>query len=75
MNDNQLNGSEDFIANAINTAEDVLDPLERLIEKTSFNAGSPFAPEVLVELAALRDKDREAFEKLRAQLKKVGDSA
>ncbi len=63
---------ENLIADAIDAAEEVRDPLEGLVEKTAADPGAPFAPEVLERLAALKKDDRAAFEALRAQLKKAG---
>ncbi|MBM3380488.1 MAG: hypothetical protein FJY39_12310, partial [Betaproteobacteria bacterium] len=62
----------DSIADAIDAAEDIRDPLEGLVEKTSADPGAPFEPEVLERLAALKKDDRAAFEALRAQLKRAG---
>jgi hypothetical protein len=57
---------------AINAAEEVRDPLEGLLERTKADAGTAFSPEVLAQLAALKQDNRAAFETLRAQLKKAG---
>jgi hypothetical protein len=62
----------DPICAAIDTAEEVRDPLERLIERTAADPGAAFAPEVLERLADLKRDDRAVFEALRAQLKKAG---
>lgn len=72
MNDDQQAVADNFIADAIDAAEDILDPLDGLVEKTTVDPGSPFQPEVLERLAALKKDDRAAFEALRAQLKKAG---
>jgi hypothetical protein len=72
MNDDQQAVPDNSIANAIDTAEDIRDPLEGLVEKTSADPGSPFEPNVLERLTALKQDDRAAFEALRAQLKKAG---
>jgi hypothetical protein len=61
-----------FVAAAIDAAEDVHDPLDGLVEKTAIDPGAPFAPDALVDLAELKKEDRAAFEALRAQLKKAG---
>ncbi len=63
---------EDLINSAINNAEEVVDPLEGLVEKTARDPGTPFLPNVLARLAALKKENRTAFELLRVQLKKVG---
>jgi len=72
MNDDQQVAAGSFIADAINAAEDIVDPLDGLVEKTATDPGSPFEPEVLERLAALKKDNRAAFEALRAQLKKAG---
>jgi hypothetical protein len=46
--------------------------LAGLVEKTLTDAAAPFAPECLTELAVLKKNDRQAFEKLRSQLKHAG---
>ncbi|MCI0431182.1 MAG: hypothetical protein L0210_11670, partial [Rhodospirillales bacterium] len=63
---------ESVIADAIDAAEDIRDPLEGLAEKTATDPGAPFSPETLEGLAALKKEDRASFEALRAQLKKAG---
>src|ERR1700730_505261 len=50
----------------------ISDPLEGLIESAGTDPGTPFQPDVLERLAALKEQDRAAFETLRSQLKKVG---
>ena len=72
MNDDQQALAVDLIADAIYAAEDIRDPLDGLVEKTTAHPGWPFNPEVLERLAALKKDDRAAFEALRTQLKKVG---
>lgn len=72
MNDARLKGSEDPVRDAINDAEEISDPLDELVEKTTSDPGAPFAPEILLKLAKLRKEKRAEFEKLRAELKKVG---
>src|SRR5262244_2025134 len=64
--------SDDAISAAIEAAEEIGDPLEGLVEKTTADPGAAFAPEVLERLMALKRCDRAAFEALRAQLKKAG---
>jgi hypothetical protein len=64
--------SENLILDAIDAAEDIPDPLVGLVEKTATDPGSPFMPEVLEALAALKQDNRAAFEALRSQLKKAG---
>ena len=72
MSEDQNNATEILIADAIDAAEDIHDPLEGLVEKTVIDPGAPFAPEVLERLAALKKDDRAAFEALRSKLKKAG---
>jgi hypothetical protein len=57
---------------AIDGAEELHDPLDGLLQRTSADPGCAFAPEVLERLAALRSDNRAAFETLREQLKKAG---
>lgn len=64
--------SENPVAAAINSAEEILDPLDGLPERTAADPGAPFVPEVLERLASLKKEDRARFEALRAQLKKAG---
>jgi hypothetical protein len=72
MNPDHIHEPENLIADAIDAAEDILDPLEELVEKTAADPGAPFMPEALERLAALKKDDRAAFEALRSQLKKAG---
>jgi hypothetical protein len=72
MNPDHIDEPENLIADAIDAAEDILDPLEELVEKTAADPGAPFMPEALERLAALKKDDRAAFEALRSQLKKAG---
>ena len=72
IEDDFVNPADDPIAEAIDAAEDVADPLEGLAEKTAADPGAPFTPDVLEALAALKADDRAAFEALRAKLKKAG---
>src|SRR5262249_42100181 len=64
--------SNDAVCAAIDAAEEVRDPLDGLIERTTADPGAVFAPEVLERLVKLKRDDRAAFEALRAQLKKAG---
>ena len=57
---------------AIDAAEEIRDPLDGLVEKTSTDPGAPFAPDALERLATLKKVDRAAFEALRAHLKNAG---
>jgi hypothetical protein len=61
--------AENLIATLIEAAEELHDPLDGLVEKTSTDPGAPFAPDVLAHLAEMKKCDRAAFEGLRAQLK------
>lgn len=63
---------EDLICAAVDSAEELRDPLDDLLARTEANPGTPFAPEVLDALVALRREDRARFEGLRAQLKSAG---
>ena len=66
------NEFEQQIAATIDTAEEIRDPLDELIENTVTDPGAPFVPTVLRRLAALAKEERAAFEVLRAKLKKAG---
>ena len=73
MNDTQRRiDPEEVIAEAIDAAEEVHDPLDGLVERTATDPGVPFEPDVLERLAALQKSDRASFEGLRAQLKTAG---
>ena len=48
------------------------DPLAGIVKRATRDPGAPFAPDVLRSLVALRGSDQAAFEKVRAQLKRVG---
>lgn len=63
---------KNLIADAIDAAEDMPDPLAGLAEKTAADPGAPFMSEALEALAALKKDHRAAFEALRSQLKKSG---
>ena len=63
---------DQLIADAINAAEEMPDPLTGLAEKTASDPGAPFMLKALEALAALKSDNRAAFEALRSQLKKAG---
>ena len=60
------------VANAIEAAEEVADPLNDLVERVAADPGVPFQPDVLASLCELKREDQAAFERLRAQLKSAG---
>ena len=60
------------IADIIEAAEEVTDPLDNLVERTADDPGIPFQPDVLARLSELKRQDQAAFERLRAQLKSAG---
>jgi hypothetical protein len=72
MNTDATVEPDQLIAGAIDGAEEMPDPLAGLAEKSVADAGTPFMPEALEALAALRQNNRAAFEALRSQLKKAG---
>ena len=72
MTGDHLDEPADLIAATIDTAEEISDPLDGLVEKATSDPGAPFTPEVLERLAALKQDDRAAFELLRSRLKKAG---
>ena len=57
---------------AIDGAEEVVDALDHLVERTGEYPGAPFTPQVLVRLRQLKAEDVPAFETLRSQLRKAG---
>ena len=72
MNPDAILEPDNLIADAIDGAEEIPDPLAGLVEKTAADPGAPFMPEALEALAALKKDNRAAFEALRSQLKKAG---
>jgi hypothetical protein len=72
MNGEHKNEPENPTAAAIDAAEDTLDPLERLVERTATDPGAPFLQDTLLRLVALKKENRAAFEALRAQLRGAG---
>jgi hypothetical protein len=64
--------AENLIADAIEAAEEIRDPLDDLVARSWGDPGLAFMPEVLKRLASLRKDDRAAFEALRAHLKGAG---
>ncbi len=60
-----------LVAEAIDDAEEIADPLDGLVEKVATDAGAPFVPAVLDRLCELKREDRAAFEVLRARLKEA----
>lgn len=72
MNSDTILEPEHLIADTIDGAEEILDPLAGLAEKTTDDPGAPFMPESLEALAAHKRDNRAAFEALRSQLKKAG---
>jgi len=64
--------NEDAVCAVIDSAEEVRDPLDGLVERTATNPGACFAPEILELLASLKNEDRAQFETIRAGLKRAG---
>jgi hypothetical protein len=54
MGTSDIADNGDPISAAINAAEEVRDPLDDLVERTTADPGAAFAPEILERLAALR---------------------
>ena len=54
MNSDAIVEPDQLIADAIDDAEDIPDPLDGLAEKTARDPGAPFMPEALEALAALK---------------------
>jgi hypothetical protein len=63
---------EKLIADAIDGAEEMSNPLDGLVEETAADPGAAFKPEVLEALSKLKKNNRPAFEALRSHLKKAG---
>ena len=60
------------IFEAIDAAEEIVNPLDSLLEKIATDQGAAFAPDVLDALITLKSKDLAAFESMRSKLKKAG---
>jgi hypothetical protein len=72
---NEQNMSEeakDAIISAIDAAEDVHDPIEKLVERSSTDPSAPFESDVVAQLAAMKKDDPATFEAVRARLKGTG---
>lgn len=67
-----MSAEHTFTLQKFEEAEEFIDPLKRLIQEAAEDPGVPFRPEVLARLRQLQAEDRARFEKLRAELKKVG---
>src|SRR5947209_6467191 len=63
---------ESLVADVIDEAEEIYDPLDELVERTKTDPSAAFIPEVLDRLAALKKEDRAAFEALRSKLRNAG---
>jgi hypothetical protein len=63
---------ESVVADVIDAAEEIYDPLDGLVERTKTDPSAAFMPEVLDRLAALKKEDRAAFEALRSKLRSAG---
>lgn len=72
MTDGVTPNESNSILDAIDGAEEVADPLEDLITRTTNDPRAAFLPEALEGLAALKKAERSAFEALRARLKQAG---
>jgi hypothetical protein len=68
----ETSDAEILISEEIDATEDIVDPLDDVVSRSSADPGAAFAPEVLVQLATLKKADRAAYEALRARLKKAG---
>lgn len=58
------------IQKLIDEAEEVVDPLDGLVERSKEDVGAPFSPETLEALSELKRADRPAFESLRNALRR-----
>ena len=68
----EANRTDNLIADAIDAAEEITDPLDGLVGRVPEDPGAPFSPDALEGLSTLKKEDRAAFEALRAKLKKAG---
>lgn len=68
---------ETLIADAVNEALDVLDPLDALVKRAATDPGAPFEPGNLQRLVDLRVRDPAGYQRVRAALvkEKIGISA
>jgi len=66
------NTPQAHVASLIGNAETWVDPLDDLVRQTGLDAGAPFTPEALDQLAQLQQRDVATFEKTRARLKDAG---
>jgi hypothetical protein len=65
------NGIE-LIAAAIQSAEDIFNPLDGLLDRAAADPGACFEPAVIERLAELKRDNPSSFERLRANLKSAG---
>lgn len=72
MSGDPKRGGAARVRDAIDVAEEFVDPLDGLVDKTTQDPGAPFTDKILERLAALKIEDRPRFESLRAQLRKRG---
>ena len=67
-----MNQAHKRIQDAINNAPEFQDPLDALVERTAIDPTTPFAPEILERLRAMKAENFKSFELLRTELKKAG---
>ena len=67
-----MNQAHKRIQDAINNAPEFQDPLDAIVERIAIDPTTPFAPEILERLRAMKAEDFKSFELLRTELKKAG---
>jgi hypothetical protein len=70
--DDHFSGTEGEIRTVIDAAEEVSDPLDRIVDRVASDPGAAFTPEAIEALATLKKANHGAFEALRTRLKKEG---
>ncbi len=66
------NNNENDIQKIVAEAEEFSDPIEAIVVNSADDSGAAFTPEALVELAALKLRDRAKFEVVRQRIKEHG---
>ncbi len=72
LNESKVGQIANPVADAIDAAEDIANPLDGLVEKCAADPGAAVAPEVVEWLVALKKDEPAVFESLRSRLKKAG---
>lgn len=72
MENQTFSNPEKTVAELIEIAEEILNPLDNIIERTKVSSGAPFEDDVLDALVDLKKSKRAQFETLRSELKRAG---